>query len=108
MAAKLLVSELMESDGTAVEEPELLLLGGVLDELLLHAAMTRQAATGNAAMTPFLALRGTGIIKPPRVLVWRLPPDLRGSEINVPLTSALAREDSVNVPGGGHQPGAAR
>jgi hypothetical protein len=62
----------MEIDGTADEELELP-VDGVLGELL-HAATTRHAATGKATMTPFLVLRGTGIIKPPRVLVRRLPP----------------------------------
>jgi hypothetical protein len=60
IAAKLFVRLLMESDGTeAVELLELLLvllLAGVLEEELLHAATARQAATGSAAMAPFLAL----------------------------------------------------
>jgi len=61
MAEKLLVRLAIEIDGTAADELELV-LDGALEELLLHAAMTRQVATGTATATPFLALRGTGII----------------------------------------------
>jgi hypothetical protein len=49
----------MEIDGTAAAELleglELLLVG-VLDEELLHAARARHAAKGSAAIAPFLAL----------------------------------------------------
>jgi hypothetical protein len=84
MALKLFVRLLIDIDGTAAElvgvlEPAL--AGGVLDVgLLLHAAMTRHAATGSAVIATFLALlaplRGAGIIKPPRVFVGAFSPTL--------------------------------
>jgi hypothetical protein len=75
MALKLFVRLDIDIDGTAAELAGVLELaaGGVLDVglLLLHAAMTRHAATGSAVIATFLALlaplRGAGIIKPPRV-----------------------------------------
>src|ERR1700733_1455806 len=60
IAAKELVRSLTEIFGTEADELlgllELLPAGGVLEEELLHAATARQAATGSAAMAPFLAL----------------------------------------------------
>jgi hypothetical protein len=75
MALKLFVSWLIDIAGTAAAL--LAVLAGLLElaagvlELLLHAAMTRHAATGSAVIATFLALplalRGAEIIKPPRV-----------------------------------------
>jgi hypothetical protein len=75
MALKLFVRLLIDICGSAAElagvlEP-VLAAAGLLAGLLLHAAMTRHAATGSAVIATFLALlaplRGAGIIKPPRV-----------------------------------------
>jgi hypothetical protein len=100
MALKLLVRSAIDIDGTAAELGLELPALGVLDELLLHAAMRRHAATGSAAMAPFRALMPallvSGIIKPPRVFRGRLPPDPRALAVNVALTSDARREDTVN------------
>jgi hypothetical protein len=80
-------------DGTAAALAAGLLVfvlaGGVVDfGLLLHAAMTRHAATGSAAIAVFLALlaplRGAGIIKPPRVFVGAFRSTLEGFELTWP------------------------
>jgi hypothetical protein len=54
--AKLFVRSVIEIDGTEPDELLGLLVEGVLEELLLHAARARHAATGSAATAPFPAL----------------------------------------------------
>jgi hypothetical protein len=57
IAEKVRLSELIEIDGTAVDEPVLLLLALVEAELLQAAAARHTASDTEATAAPFLATR---------------------------------------------------
>jgi hypothetical protein len=57
IAEKVRLSELIETDGTAVDEPVLVLLALVEAELLQAAAARHTASDTDATAAPFLATR---------------------------------------------------